>query len=114
MSSRTYRVDSHWLAMGGELKSEAGGAPLSAQAYITCSGEGCRFVLWFLPEGDALPAATCDLEGTEAALYLPFSTWAPFVDLVQTTSPLYAYVSSDEPSQNCLRTSVEAVAGEMM
>ncbi len=109
-----FRVDSHWLAMGGNVPALADGGEISAQAYITCSGEGCRLVLWFMPEDEALPPATCDAEGTEAALYLPFAVGSPFAELVRTTAPLYPSVSPDQPSRNCLKTSSEAAAGEML
>ena len=50
-----------------------------------------------------------DSASKEGTLFLPFSAFSSFLDLVRHTSPLYAWVSDGTPSRNCLQTAPEAV-----
>ncbi len=46
------------------------------------------------------------------AILLPFKEMAPFVDLVRNEKPVYAYMNSDRPQWNNLKTSLEPVGEE--
>lgn len=46
------------------------------------------------------------------AIFLPFKEMAPLVDLVRNKKPVYAYMNSDRPQWNSLKTSKEPVGEE--
>ncbi|MCK6531218.1 hypothetical protein L6R50_27865 [Myxococcota bacterium] len=114
MAGTCFRVDAHWVALGAALAPEGAAPDFAARAYIACAGSGYQLVLWFLDDGATMPSATFDDATQAGTLYLLFSTLSAYLDLLRHESPVYAWVTSDAPSLNCLRTTPEKVAGEQV
>ena len=46
------------------------------------------------------------------AIFLPFEDMDQYVDMVRNEKPIYAYLNSDHPQWNSLKTSKEPVGEE--
>ena len=46
------------------------------------------------------------------AIFLPFKEMPPFVDLLRNEKPIYAYLNSDKPEWNYVRSGPEPVGEE--
>ncbi len=114
MSTDTFRIESHWVGVGATVSATAEGIPFAARAFIAGAGEGYRLVMWLLSDEVVPPNPVYNAVSQEGTLFLPFSDFPLFLDLVRNVSPLYGWVNDEHPERNCLKTTPEQVAGEEM
>ncbi len=115
MVVKQFAVDKYVLSLGHGNTATWNGVQIKIRGYIACYGGDHRFIAYFLTDDSPIPGPTYVVKNKAGAIFLPFKEMPPFVDLVRNEKPLYAYLNSDKPEWNSLKTSKEPVGeGEDM
>lgn len=85
---------------------------IKARGYVTCYGGDHRFIAYFLTDDSPVPKPTYVVGNKVGAIFLPFKEIGPFVDLLRNEKPVYAYLNSEKPDWNSIKTSKEPVGEE--
>lgn len=112
MAIKTFMVETYQVAAGFGLSATWGGVTIKARGYVVCSGGDHRFIAYFLADDSAVPAPTYIPPNKVGAIFLPPTEMATFVDLVRNEKPIYAYLNSDRPEWNYVRSGPEPVGEE--
>jgi hypothetical protein len=112
---KQFTVDKYIMSLGYANNAVWGGVNIKIRGYIACYGDDHRFIAYFLTDDSPVPAPVYVVANKVGAIFLPFKEMPPFVDLVRNEKPLYAYLNSDKPEWNHLKTGKEPVGeGEKM
>jgi len=86
------------------------GGTIKFYATIVCTGvEGDRLAIYFL-RPDSAPAKNVYTPSAKwATSFVPAEQYPWYVDILRNENPVYAYVDSDNPNVNALKTNLEAV-----
>ena len=112
MATKTFQVTTYKMALGHAMSATWSGKRIKARGYVTCYGGDHRFIAYFLTDDSPVPDPVYVVANKVGAIFLPFKEMAPFVDLVRNEKPVYAYMNSDRPEWNSLKTSLEPVGEE--
>ncbi|MCK6528449.1 hypothetical protein L6R50_13145 [Myxococcota bacterium] len=111
MASKTYRIESHWVAVGPGITVTHGDADLATQGYIASYGSGERLLIYFMEDPGPSPPHTYDEETGVAAIFVPLTAMPSYLGIL-VRGEVYAYVNSDSPQWNCIKTSPGEMAAE--
>lgn len=112
MAIKTFLVESYKLALGHALSATWSGTTIKARGYVTCYGADHRFIIYFLTDDSPVPKPVYVVQNKVGAIFLPFNEMGLFVDLLRNEKPVYAYLNSDKPEWNYIRSSLEPVGEE--
>lgn len=112
MTTKSFLVESYVLALGHGMTATWSGKQIKARGYVACYGGDHRFIAYFLKDDSPVPGPVYVVQNKVGAIFLPFNEMGPFVDLVRNERPVYAYLNSDRPEWNSLKTSREPVGEE--
>lgn len=112
MTIKNFEVNRYQIALGHELSATWSGKRIGIRGYVVCYGEDHRFIAYFLTANSPVPEPVYIERNRVGAIFLPFEQMPPFVDLVRNEKPLYAYLNSDRPEWNSLKTAMEPVGEE--
>jgi hypothetical protein len=112
MAVHTFLVGNYQVALGHAMSATWGGTTIRARGYVVCYGGDHRFIAYFLTDDSPVPNPVYVVANKVGAIFLPFREMGPFVDLVRNEKPIYAYLNSDRPEWNNIRTSREPVGEE--
>jgi len=112
MATKSFSVTRYKMALGHAMSATWNGKKIKARGYVTCYGDGHRFIAYFLTDDSPVPDPVYVVANKVGAIFLPFKEMASFVDLLRKEKPVYAYMNSDRPEWNNLRTSLEPVGEE--
>jgi len=109
MAIKTFAVENYEIALGHKMTATWSGIQIKIRGYVACFGGDHRFIAYFLGEDSQVPAPVYIPANRVGAIFLPFAQMPPFVDLVRNEKPVYAYLNTDKPEWNSLKTSLEPV-----
>ncbi len=112
MATKTFQVANYKMALGHSMTAVWSGQQIKIRGYVTCYGGDHRFIAYFLTDDSLVPDPVYIPANKVGAIFLPFDQMPPFVDLVRNEKPVYAYLNSDRPQSNNLRTANEPVGEE--
>lgn len=112
MTIKNFEITSYKVALGHGLNATWGGVNIKARGYVACFGGDHRFIAYFLTDDSLVPGPMYVVQNRVGAIFLPFKEMGPFVDLVRNEKPIYAYLNSDRPEWNSIKTSNEPVGEE--
>lgn len=113
MASKYFKINYYRADVGYKSSATWSGVNIQIQGYIACYGDdGYRFIIYFLHEDSSVPPPVYHTSGKVGALFLPFKDMLTYVDMVRNEKPLYAYLNSDKPEWNSIKTSNEPVGEE--
>jgi len=114
MVVKTFRVRKYKLTLGYKGRATYNGVAIRIRGIITCydSNYDYRFIIYFLTEDSPVPDPVYIVQNKAGAIFLPFKEIMPYIDMVRNEKPIYAYLNSDAPESNCIRTSKEPVGEE--
>lgn len=112
MAIKQFVVENYQTALGHGMTATWGGKQIKARGYLTCYGGDHRFIAYFLTDDSPVPDPVYIIQNKVGAIFLPFDQMPLFVDLVRNEKPIYAYLNSDRPDWNSLKTSLEPVGEE--
>ena len=112
MAIKNFQVDRYKMALGQEMSATWGGQQIRIRGYVACYGGGHRFIAYFLTDDSPVPEPVYIADNKVGAIFRPFNEMQPFVDLVRNEKPVYAYLNSDRPEWNSLKTANEPVGEE--
>lgn len=113
MVSKTYRIESFWVALGPSITVDRDVAEVATQGYIACYGEGERFLIYFMENTGGAPAHAYNEAAGAASIFVPLGAMPAYLDVLGR-GETYAYVNSDNPGWNCIKTSPGEMAAERM
>ena len=112
MAVKQFMVEEYQVRLGDALNATFGSITIRARGIVTCFGGDHRFIVYFLTDDSPVPNPLY-LEAKKAgAIFLPFREMGPFVDLLRNEEPIYAYLNSNTPAWNSIRTAEEPVGEE--
>ena len=106
---KQFAVDKYIISLGYANTATWSGVQIKMRGYVACYGGDHRFIAYFLTDDSPVPGPVYVVKNKVGAIFLPFKEMPPFVDLVRNEKPLYAYLNSDKPEWNSLKTSKEPV-----
>ncbi|WP_452221879.1 hypothetical protein [Lacinutrix salivirga] len=112
MAIKQFSVNNYKMALGYKSSATWGGTQIQIQGYITCYGDGHRFIIYFLHEDSPKPQPTFIPANKVGAIFIPFKDMQMYVDMVRNEKPVYAYLNSSKPEWNSIKTSNEPVGEE--
>jgi hypothetical protein len=112
MAIKQFEVNRYQMALGHEMTATWSGQGIKIRGYVTCFGEDHRFIAYFLTENSPVPQPVYLEHNRVGAVFLPFEQMPPFVDMVRNETPVYAYLNSERPEWNSLKTGMEPVGEE--
>lgn len=112
MAIKRFLVDRYKVGLGHAMSATWSGSTIKARGYVTCYGEDHRFIVYFLTDDSPIPKPVYVVRNKVGAIFLPFKEMRPFVDLLRNEKPVYAYLNSDKPQWNSIKTSLEPVGEE--
>ena len=112
MAQAIFKIDSYKIVLGESLES-TWTQKIHARGVIGCySGDGDKFFIYFLTDTSPVPRPEYSPEKKVAAIFLPAHLMPLYTDILRNEKPIFAFLDSENPSQNCLRTSREPVGEE--
>ena len=82
-------------------------------ARITCNcDDNYRLHIYFVKPGVTVKPSETTSTGKVGYLFMPFSSFLYYTDILRNEKPLYASISTSNPAQNQLRTGAEDVGEE--
>ena len=112
MATKTFVVDYYKEALGHALSATWGGVTIKARGYIVCHGDNHRFIIYFLTEDSPVPQPTFIPANRVGAIFVPFAESGFYIDMVRNERPIYAYLNSNKPQWNYIRTGAEPTGEE--
>jgi hypothetical protein len=112
MTIYQFPVEYYTITLGHANTASWGGTQIRARGMLVCYGGDHRFIAYFLTDDSPVAAPVYIPANKVGAIFLPFREMAPFVDLVRNEKPIYAYLNSDTPQWNSLKTGQEPVGEE--
>ena len=113
MANKTFIINHYRTSVGFKNSATWSNVKIQIQGYITCYGsDRYRFIMYFLHDDSPIPPPVYIERNKVGAIFLPFKDMHVYLDMVRNEKPLYAYVSSDKPEWNSIRTSNEPVGEE--
>jgi hypothetical protein len=112
MAIHQFPVEYYTITLGHALTATWGGTEIRARGIVSCFGGDHRFIAYFLTDDSPVARPVYITTNRVGAIFLPFREMAPFVDLLRNEKPIYAYLNSDTPQWNSLRTTQEPVGEE--
>lgn len=110
MAIKTFAVTTYEISMGFKNTASSTVGTILIQGLLQCnSAEGIRFVIYGLHPSSPVPPPVYNVATKWATLFIPFNELHNYIDLVRNEKPIYAYLNSDNPGWNSLRTSAEPV-----
>ena len=111
MPGESFRVNKYILKVGNKMKSTWGGVEIQAQGILACYGEHPqRLIVYGLhPDSPVPPSAFCNMSVQLGAIFVPFSVFHAYVDVVRNEKPVYARITPDDPDAMDLGTDMEPV-----
>jgi hypothetical protein len=109
MAIQLFQVDRYEIRLGDSLSATWSDVQVSARGVIACHGEDHRLLIYFLGEHSPVPEPVFDPGARVGAIFLPFHYLPHYVDLLRNESPIYAYLNSENPRWNSIRTTQEPV-----
>ncbi len=115
MATKTFEVQTYRVALGDRMTGVADGQSINFRGYIVCNGaDGYHLVFYFLNPSSPVPSPSYLEEYKRGVVYLPFDQMHNYVDLLRNEKPMYAYMNSNSPQWNSIRTTNEPVGDEEM
>ena len=114
MVVKTFRVVKYKLRLGYKGGATWNGVAIRCRGYICCYNINYeyRFIIYFLTEDSPVADPVYIEQNKVGAIFLPFKEIMPYIDMVRNERPIYAYLNSDKPEWNCIRTSIEPIGEE--
>jgi hypothetical protein len=112
MAIKSFQIASYKMALGHAMSATWSGKSIKIRGYISCYGGDHRFIAYFLTKDSPVPDPVYVVANKVGAIFLPFDEMPPFVDLVRNEKPVWAYLNSDRPEWNSIKTSHEPVGEE--
>ncbi|WP_452225313.1 hypothetical protein [Lacinutrix chionoecetis] len=112
MATKQFTVKNYKMALGYKSSATWNGKNIQIQGYVTCYGSDHRFIIYFLHEDSPVPNPTYIPNNKVGAIFLPFKDMQMYVDMVRNEKPVYAYLNSNTPEWNSIKTSNEPVGEE--
>jgi hypothetical protein len=110
MPTSVFPVENYEIILGHGNTATWGGKLIKARGIVSCYGpNNLRFLAYFLTDDSPVPPPTYIEANKVGAIFLPFKEMPPFIDLVRNEKPLYAYLNTDHPEWNSIRTTKEPV-----
>ncbi len=111
MATKTFEVKSYQAKVGFE-SSGGGGGPKSRGCLVCYGSDGHRFAIYFAAPGSAMAPPRYFPDAKFGSINVPVNEMPHYVDLVRNEKPVYAYLNSDNPQWNNIRTSKEPIGEE--
>lgn len=113
MATKTFEIKSYQTALGDRMTGSANGQSINFRGYIICYGDDSfHLVLYFLNPNSPVPPPSYLEQFKRGVLYLPFEQMQNYVDLLRNEKPLYAYLNSNRPEWNNIKTTNEPIGEE--
>ena len=112
MAVKQFMVEEYQVRLGNALNATFGSITIRARGIVTCFCRDHRFIAYFLIDESPVPNLLYMEAKKVGAIFLPFSEMGPFVDLLRNEEPIYAYLNSNTPACNSIRTAEEPVGEE--
>lgn len=112
MAIKQFVVDRYRVSIGQRNTATWNGVQIGIRGYVTCYGDDHRFIAYFLTDDSPVPEPTYIPANKVGAIFLSREEMSLFVDVVRNEKPLYAYLNSDRPHWNSIRTAYEPVGEE--
>lgn len=112
MTTKQFEVDKYRMLIGYRNSATWGGVQIGIRGYVACYGGDHRFIAYFLTDDSPVPDPMYVPQNRVGAIFLSKEEMPGFVDMVRNEKPLFAYLNSDKPEWNSLRTSYEPVGEE--
>ena len=113
MAIKSFPVTTYEVGMGFKNSASWNNVNIIIQGHLVCNSvDGFRFIVYGLHPSSPVPAPVYIEANKVGAIFIPFADLNNYVDLVRNEKPVYAYLNSDTPNWNSLRTSAEPVGEE--
>lgn len=112
MTTKTFQVEEYKVGLGYEMSATWGGTTISARGYVACYGGNHRLIIYGLTENSPVPGPMYVVGNKVGAIFVPFEEMAAYIDVLRNEKPIFAYLNSDKPEWNSIRTSMEPVGEE--
>ncbi|HNR18703.1 MAG TPA: hypothetical protein PKN75_07240 [Bacteroidia bacterium] len=113
MAIKSFEVKSYVINNGFKNSATWGGVSIKIQGYLVCySDDGYRFIIYGLHPSSPIAAPTYIPANKVGAIFIPFKELFNYIDLARNEKPVYAYLNSDNPDWNSIKTSTEPVGEE--
>jgi hypothetical protein len=112
MAIKQFLVENYQVRFADALNATFGDTTIRARGIVACFGGDHRFIAYFLTDDSPAPNPFYVEANKVGAIFLSFREIGPFVDLLRNEEPIYAYLNSDTPSWNSIRTAEEPVGEE--
>ena len=109
MAIKQFQIETYEITLGHAMSATWGGVPILARGIVACYGGDHRFIAYFLAPGSQVAQPTYIVANKVGAIFRPFEEMAAYVDMLRNERPVYAYLNSDKPQWNSLKTSKEPV-----
>jgi hypothetical protein len=109
MAVKQFLVENYQVRLADALSATFGETTIRARGIVSCFGGDHRFIAYFLTDDSPIPNPLYVEAKKVGAIFLPFREIGPFVDLLRNEKPIYAYLNSDKPAWNSIRTAEEPV-----
>ena len=93
MKSLRFEVKEYQITMGVDLPSIVSGKDVKVCAIIGCYGDEYKLMINFVAENEGQPATAYDTDKKTAAIFLPISRLAGYVDILRNEKPLFIHLS---------------------
>ena len=113
MATKTFEVHNYKVALGDKMSGVAGGNTINFRGYIVCRGDdGYHLVFYFLNPDSPVPSPSYLPDYKRGVVYLPFDQMQVYLDVLRNEKPIYAYMNSNRPEWNNIKTTQEPVGEE--
>jgi len=112
LAVKTFLVERYKVALGHGMTATWSGTNIKARGYVACYGGDHRFIAYFLTDDSPVPNPVYVVQNKVGAIFVPFKEMQPFVDLLRNEKPIYAYLNSNKPEWNNIKTSLEPIGEE--
>ncbi len=112
MAIQNFPINYYKTSVGFKGSATLSGIHIQIQGYITCYGKDHRFIMYFLHPDSPVPAPIYNPKTKAGAIFLPFKEMPVYLDIVRNEKPIYAYLNSDKPEWNSIKTANEPVGEE--
>jgi hypothetical protein len=113
MPTKSFSVTHYKTCVGFKNSATWSGVNIQIQGYITCySADNYRLIMYFLHPDSPVPPPVYIPANKVGAIFLPFSDMPIYLDIVRNEKPIYAYLNTDKPEWNSIKTANEPVGEE--
>lgn len=108
MANKMFKVVNYEVQLGYKMSANWNGVDIEVQGILNCNSvDGYKFIIYGLHPLSDVPGPIYYEPNKVGAIFIPFKDLPTYIDLVRNEKPVYAYLDTENPEWNGIRTGKE-------